>query len=118
MSDTQLDSSNWGNPANQTSLAAADEALVIARRRLWELQAAVEEAQDAVLLAEGRVWLERERPTWKEILSPQVPTALSQLYTYCMQLGFKYAVFNDCIYRAGTPGEGMMNTGAKIEDIK
>ena len=89
-----------------------------AQELLWTLEEQLEEAKRNLTRAKGKAQVLRDRPTWRKIFCPQVITTLPNLYTICMQTGYSYALWNGRIYRAGLPGEGMMDTGMIESDIE
>lgn len=123
MSDNQSDNSDrWGYGAATaqlpTPLEEAEAELREAQALVRQLEEQLEEAKRALTRAKGKVQIVRDRPTWKKIFCPQTITTLQNVYTICMQTGYSYALWNGRIYRAGLPGEGMMDTGMLESDIE
>ena len=69
------------------------------------------------IVMQGRVYYYTFKPKRSEILNPSTSVNSAQLYTYCMQLGYRFAMHNDKVHYAGKPGEQMVNTGFKLEDV-
>lgn len=120
MSDNQSDNStDWGAMTAQplTPIEEADIAVREAQELIWTIEEQLVEAKRQHLRAKGRAQVLRDRPTWKKIFCPQIITTLPNLYTICMQTGYSYALWNGKIFRAGQPGEGMVDTGMVEADI-
>lgn len=122
MSDNQSENSQqWGaGPLDDGSLddvAAAEAAVKIAQDSIWHAEEALEEAKRTHTRAKGFLEFIKSRPTWKQILVPTVDMTMPYVYTACMQLGYSFALVNGKIYKAGLPGEQMMDTGMREEDI-
>lgn len=103
--------------ANAVELAAAEQAAQAARELVWAMEEQLEEAKRQLTLTEGRVHLVRLNPKRHQVLTPSVNHNRDQLYAYCMQLGYSFALLNDKVHYAGRPGEGLMNTGASLGDL-
>ena len=127
MSDNQSENSDTCYPgfdqahadtAHAVEIAAAEDAVQAADNALFQAEEAVGEAKRALTRATGRLWLIKERPTWKQIFVAHVDTTADRLYTTCMQTGYRYVLWNGRIYRAGLPSEQLIDTGAIEADIK
>lgn len=129
MSDNQSENSanwqaGWQLPSQeargkqQTALEAADIELEASILRFHEAEHALEEARQAVKFALGRRHIIKDQPTWRDIFCPKLLLSASALYDLCTQTGYKYALWNDCIYRADTEAKHLVDTGVKASDIK
>ena len=122
MSDNQTDNSVDCNTQAvfnpTTALELAEIAVRDAQTLVWTLEEQLEEAKRDFVRAKGKLQLLKDKPTWRKIFCPQTITTLQNIYTICMQTGYSYALWNGRIYRAGQPGEGMVDTGMREEDIK
>lgn len=90
----------------------------IISRDIEVLEAQLEQAALAHTQAKALQAFAQHKPSLTQILNP--PVAFSNpahLYTACMQMGFTFGVFNGTIHYASKPGEGMMDTTLKIEDL-
>lgn len=144
MSDNQSDNTeHWGPESVRAHQECADaingplttesirhelSAQEVAHRRVQAAEEAVYQAEDALIeakmnleKAKGRLWLITHQPTWKNIFRAGSAFAgnggMANLYTLCMQNGYDGALIYGKIYRAGLPGEGMIDTGLREEDI-
>jgi hypothetical protein len=104
--------------ARQAELDAVESAVESAKQAVWQAEDALLDAKLALIAAEGRQWIVKDRPTWKQIFVPGVLMQLHEIYTYCMQTGYSYAMWNGRIFKAGRPSEQMIDTGAVEADIK
>lgn len=119
MSDNQSENNDrWGQSAPVSEIDRADAAVRDAQELVWLLEEQLEEAKRNFTRAKGKLQLLKDKPTWRKIFCPQTITTLQNIYTVCMQTGYSYALWNGRIYRAGLPGEGMVDTGMLEEDIK
>lgn len=118
MSDNQSQNSDrWGQSAPVTEIDLADGAVKNAEQLVRTLEQQLEEAKRNLVRANGRLQVLKDKPSWKKIFCPQTITSLQQIYTTCMQTGYKYALWNGSIYMAGNPSEGMVDTGMIEGDI-
>jgi hypothetical protein len=126
MSDNQSNNSqDWGNPANGQRLAHSADPVALAKGVVKLAEQAVDlaehqlqDAKTALKIAQGRLHIAIDRPTWKKILCPGIIMDESGLYTLCIQSGYSYALWNGRIFRAGNRSEQMVDTGATEADIK
>jgi hypothetical protein len=105
-------------PEQKALLESAAAAVESAKQAVWQAEEALIDAKRALSLAEGRHWIAKDRPTWKQIFVPGVIMQPHELYTYCMQTGYSYALWNGKVFKAGRPAEQMIDTGALEADIK
>jgi hypothetical protein len=126
VSDNQSENSaSWGPGdaeaheacARAVEVAAAEREVQAAEELVWSLEEQLKEAKRQLIIAEGRVHLARLAPKRHQVLTSSVNHNRDQLYTYCMQLGYQFALLNGKVHYAGRPGEGLMNTGASLEDL-
>lgn len=94
------------------------DAVESAELAVFQAEEALLEAKRVLKITEGRRWIVKDSPTWKQIFVPQMLMTPDQLYTQCMQTGYRYVLWNGRIYRAGRPGEQLIDTGVFEEDIK
>lgn len=99
------------------ALAEAEKSVQAAKELVWSMEEQLEEAKRQLVITEGRAHLVRLNPKRHEVLTPSVNHTANQLYTYCMQLGYRFVLLNDKVHYAGRPGEGLMNTGASLGDL-
>ena len=92
-----------GNDVN-TALQSLKQQLTVA---VWE-----------VVRATAVLAVRKGQPTRADILNPNVLLDLDKLYTYCMQLGYRFAVRNGTVWVAGLPGEQMMDSFLPYKDFK
>lgn len=97
--------------------AAAQKAIDEIQNQIWILEAQIEEAKMAYFVAQGRFKVVKHRPKRHEVLIPTTQVPAQQIYTYCMQLGYRFALVNGTVHYAGLPGEGLINSGLKLEDL-
>jgi hypothetical protein len=105
-------------PEHQAKLDLAESAVKAAEQAVYQAEEALLDAKRALQKAEGHRWITMDRPTWKQIFVPGVIMQPHELYTYCMQTGYSYALWNGKIFKAGRPAEQMIDTGALEADIK
>ncbi len=120
MSDNQSENAkDWGIYAAQppTPLEEAESAVREAQSLVWTLEEQLEQAKRDFVRAKGKLQVLKDKPSWRKIFCPQTITTLPNIYTVCMQTGYSYALWNGRIYRAGQPGEGMVDTGMLEGDI-
>jgi hypothetical protein len=124
MSDNQSENSKeWRSPVTVhtyelTELAKAEMDVKNTEEAIWQAEDAVVEAKRAHLRAKGYLAFVKDPPTWKKILCPYVGLGQPQAYTMCMQLGYGFVLLEGKIYKAGLPGEQLMDTGMVEGDIK
>lgn len=105
------------NTTQPTTLVEAEAALQKAIQDQWIAEEQLENAKRAVTLANGLVNYFTFTPKRHEVLNPTGPFSASQLYTYCMQLGYRFAVYGTTVHFAGKPGEQLVDTGLTLEDL-
>lgn len=125
MSDNQSENSQeWRCPETisvtgpEAEVIAAELAVAAAQDAIWRAEEAFEEAKRAHHRAKGYLIFAKSRPTWKGILVPGVNMNHNMLYTACVQLGYGFVLWNGEVYAVGMPGEQLMPTGVKEEDVK
>lgn len=101
-----------------TELAIAEQAVKDTEEAIWQAEQALDDARRDHVKAKGRLAFIKDRPTWKKILCPGVYIEFDRAYAMCMQLGYEFVLINEKIYKAGLPGEQLMDTGMTEEDIK
>lgn len=129
MSDNQsINTETWGNPANRPRdveaptpvdpTVQAEAEIRDLQQAVWEAEEALHTAKKALKLAEGRLAVAKEKPTWRQIFSPGVLMSSADIYTYCMQTGYSWAIWNNKLFKIGPPGDPFIDTGLTAEDIK
>lgn len=119
MSDNQSENSaEWGLPRARATALDAEREVQRAEQEVSFAEEALREAYAHLRRAEGKLLLQTVHLSWKDILVPKTSAMLENIYTACMQLGYGYALWNGRVFRAGAPGEGMVDTGIVEEDIK
>lgn len=105
------------DPTKDYDLQASERELERIQHDLAVAEEQLVEAQRALTIAQGRVYYHTYKPKRHEVLNPSTSVHGAQLYTYCMQLGYRFAMLNGKVHYAGTPSEGMVNTGINLEDV-
>lgn len=116
-------SGKFGPPATTLPLPVdpleeAEAKVRKAEQEVFRCEEALEEAQRTLKLAKGRVFIAKEKPTWRQIFCPGVFLCQEDVYKYCMQTGYDYAIWNHKLYKMGPPGDQLIDTGATEDDIK
>lgn len=105
------------DPTQPSTLVEAEAAHQKALQDLWIAEEQLENARRAVTLTSGLVNYYTFQPLRHQVLNPIAALSAQQLYTYCMQLGYNFAVMNGTVHYAGKPGELMVDTGLKLSDV-
>lgn len=131
--DNSFNTETWGNPANRADrgaavvagttsvvdpVAQANAEVERAFQAVCQAEEALYTAQTALKRAQGRALVAAEAPTWRQIFSPVTRITANDVYTYCMQTGYKWAVWEYKLYKIGSPAEQLIDTGLTAEDIK
>jgi hypothetical protein len=101
-----------------TNLAATEIAVEQTKEAIWQAEEALGEAHRVHHQAKGYLAFIKNPPTWKKILCPSVDLGQSQAYAMCIQLGYEFVLLGGKIYKAGLPGEQLMDTGTVEADIE
>lgn len=104
--------------SNAVEVAAAQDALNAANEQVWHLQDQLQEAIRRQKKCEGRLIYAQEPFSWQDIFVPKIFMHRENVYTICMQSGYKYAFIENRIFRAVVGGVGMVDMGLFKEDIK
>lgn len=105
------------DPNRDRDLQLAERKLREAEQELVLANEALLDAQVARIQAQGRVYYHTFKPKRHDVLNPSSQFDANTLYTYCMQLGYRFGMLNDTVHFAGKPGELMVDTGIKLDQV-